>query len=269
MAKSDELNAFLGVAAAEPAAPEPEAQPAPVESTPEPAAAPAKPETKPAAAEPDDAAPEQSEDGKIAFQAFERERARRQDWKEKAVRAETERDELRRQLEEAKRAPPAAATPPAPPQPIDPAADPQGFVNRIQGVVLNERLNQSEMMLREKLGDDPVNAIITEFKQASAANPSLIQQLYAQVHPYQWAAKQVDILRAQREIGDDPAAYRARIEAEARAKWDAEHAANGTAQPRVSPAAGMPPSLANARSVAGRAAPAFTGPTPLQDILRR
>jgi len=251
---------------------EAEAAPAaPVESTPAaPPTVEAKPEPEAAkpAADADDAhdAPE-PEDGKIAFQAFERERARRQDWKEQAIRAQTERDELRKQLEEAKKAPPAA--PPAPPQQREipnPAVDPQAYVawaeqERVKAEI-NQRLNFSEMLVRKELGPEKVAAIIEEFKEAAKANPQLTQQLYAEPHPYEWAAKQVEILRAQREIGTDPAAYRAKIIAEFQAEAKAAEA-----PPKVSPAAGMAPSLASARSAAPRNAAAFTGPPSLDDIL--
>jgi hypothetical protein len=63
------------------------------------------------------------------------------------------------------------------------------------------------------------------------------------------------------EIGTDPAAYEARL----RAKWESERG-NG-AQP--SPVAGMPPSLANARSSAPRSSNGFSGPLAMEDILRR
>jgi hypothetical protein len=88
--------------------------------------------------------------------------------------------------------------------------------------------------------------------------------LYSQTNPYAWMTREVDRLRHLREVGDDPSAYRARIEAEARAKWEAEAAAK---PPPVSPAAGMQPSLATARSVAGRTASTWTGEPSLEEVL--
>jgi hypothetical protein len=67
--------------------------------------------------------------------------------------------------------------------------------------------------------------------------------------------------RLHEEIGTDPAAYEAKI----RAKIEAERGAD----PPVSPVAGMPPSLANARSSAPRGTNGFTGPPSMDDILRR
>jgi hypothetical protein len=256
MAEKNELDAFLG-AEAEPApAPEPQA-PEP-DTTPEPDEAPAEAET-----------PDEGETPTGTMAALVDERNKRRDWKEKAVRAETERDELRKQLEEAKR---AAQQPPQqyqPPQPIDPVQQPEAFVERIQQVVLNERLNSSEMMLRREIGAEAVDAAIRDFKEAAKGDPTLFPKLYQQPDPYGWLAKHVEVLRMQREIGDDPTAYRAKL----RAEIEAELASRGDAplppQAPVSPAARLAPSLANARSAAPRASGAWSGPTPLEDIFRR
>ena len=257
----NELDAFLG-GGGEPA---PEAPPAP---------APEPQEQEQPDEDEGDAAPEQDEgedaapapkpgERTVPLAALEKVR---QDWKEKAVRAETERDELRRQLEEAKR---VAQQPPQQyqqPPPLDPVQNPEAFVERVQQVVLNERLNASEMMLRREIGAEAVDAAIAEFKQAAQADPSLFPKLYQQSDPYAWMAKQVEVLRVQREIGDDPAAYRARL----RAEIEAELAARGDAplppQAPVSPAARLPPSLANARSAAPRSNGAWSGPTPLSEL---
>ena len=75
--------------------------------------------------------------------------------------------------------------------------------------------------------------------------------------------REVERQRVLRDVGDDPSAYRTKIEAEARAKWEAE----AKAAVPVSPAAGLQPSLANARSVAGRSAATWTGEPSLEDVL--
>jgi hypothetical protein len=271
MPEPTQLDAFLAgnapeaepVAAAEPEA-KPEGEAAPVV------------ETKPDAAKPDAAKPETDDeppaarDGEaiVPRRAFEAVRHERQDWKAKAVAAETQRDELQRQLAEAKAAPAPQPTPqPAPREIPNPAVDPAGYHQWAEQerskAEINQRLNFSEMLVTKELGTEKVAALIADFKEAAQANPQLTAQLYSQPHPYEWAAKQVEIIRAQKEIGTDPAAYRARIIAE-------YTAANGNgAAPAVpvSPASGMAPSLASARSVAGRSAPAFTGPLSMDDIL--
>ena len=60
------------------------------------------------------------------------------------------------------------------------------------------------------------------------------------------------------EVGDDPAAYRAKVEAEIRAQIQSQ----APAQPQFN----VPASLNGARSVATRSAPAWTGPPPLESI---
>jgi hypothetical protein len=275
---NEQLESFLASESAPAPAPEP-ATPAAPEAPP--AASAPKPEAKPdpgakaAAAKPepeDDGEPPEPLEGEpvIPRRAYEDERRKRQDWKARAVEAETKHKELVRQLEDAQRR--AAAPPPqpqAPPQPPpDPAVDPRGFAQHLvqqqQAALLNERLNNSEMLLREKIGDEKLSEYVNEFRSMAEADPTLFGKLYSQPHPYNWLTREVDRLRLVRDVGDDPAAFRSKIEAEARAKWEAEAKA---APPPVSPAAGLQPSLATARSVAGRTAGAWTGEPSLEDVL--
>jgi hypothetical protein len=275
---NEQLESFLASESAPAPAPEP-ATPAAPEAPP--AASAPKPEAKPdpgakaAAAKPepeDDGEPPEPLEGEpvIPRRAYEDERRKRQDWKARAVEAETKHKELMRQLEDAQRR--ATAPPPqpqAPPQPPpDPAVDPRGFAQHLvqqqQQALLNERLNNSEMLLREKIGDEKLSEYVNEFRSMAEADPTLFGKLYSQPHPYNWLTREVDRLRLVRDVGDDPAAFRSKIEAEARARWEAE----AKAQPApVSPAAGMQPSLATARSVAGRSAGAWTGEPSLEDVL--
>ena len=254
-------------------APEPEAAAAPeakapVESKPAAKADKAKPEPE------EDTDPPEPIDGEpvIPRRAYEDERRKRQDWKARAVEAETKHKELQRQFEEATRratAPPSTQPHAQPqPPPPDPATDPRGFAQHLvqqqAATLLNERLNNSEMMLRDKIGDEKLAEYVEDFRQMAQADPTLFGKLYSQPHPYNWMTREVDRLRLARDVGDDPAAYRERILAEGRAQWEAEAKA---APPAPSPAAGMQPSLATARSVAGRTAGAWTGEPSLDDVL--
>ena len=193
----------------------------------------------------------------------------RNDWKSKYAAEQARAELLAKQLEEAKR--PRVEPPPQPaPVPVpDFNQDPQGFIQhqavRNQQVILNERLNISEYMLREKIGSEAVDQYVKDFQEHAERDPSLWPKLYAQPTPYQWLTKEIDRRRLHSEIGDDVGAYRQKLIAEERAKWEAERT---QAQPAVSPAAGLPPSLANARSVAGRSAPAWTGEPSLDDVVR-
>jgi hypothetical protein len=269
-----ELEQFLAGETAtvteEPKAPPAEA-PAPEKAAPE---AKAEPAAKPDKAKPepeDEADPPEALEGEpvIPRRAYEDERRKRQDWKARAVEAETKHKDLQRQFEDAQRR--ATAPPPqqqAPPQPPpDPATNPQGWAQHVvqqqQAALLNERLNNSEMMLSDKIGAEKLSEYVNEFRQMANADPTLFGKLYSQPHPYAWLTREVDRLRLVRDVGDDPQAFRAKIEAEARARWEQE----AKAQPAPSPAAGMQPSLGTARSVAGRTAGAWTGEPSLDDVL--
>ncbi|ANW00680.1 hypothetical protein [Bradyrhizobium icense] len=78
----------------------------------------------------------------------------------------------------------------------------------------------------------------------------------------QWHKRQI----AQAEIGDDPAAFRARLEAELREKILAEQGGQQQAQQRQPV---MPSNMAAARNVGARSGPAWGGPSPIQDIFDR
>ena len=271
---SGQLDAFL-----KSGNPDGEASPAPEPAPPReaprtpPEAAPAKdtspardkPQAAPPAPEPDDDAdPGEAEPGQpvVPRRAYETERAKRQNWVERASRAEAERDTLAKQLEEAKKGPPPQSTPPPFAEPIDPARDPEGYTRRVRGVVLNERLNTSEMMALDKHGKEVIDRETEYFQRRTQSDPRLWAELYSKPHPYQWMIDNNATARLHEEIGTDPSAYEARL----RAKWEAERGAD---PPPVSPAAGMPPSLANARSSAPRGSNGFAGPMAMDDILRR
>ena len=104
--------------------------------------------------------------------------------------------------------------------------DPQGFIQhqavRNQQVILNERLNISEYMLREKIGSEAVDQYVKDFQEHAERDPSLWPKLYSQPTPYQWLTKEIDRRRLHSEIGDDVGAYRQKLIAEERAKWEAE-----------------------------------------------
>lgn len=259
---SDNMSRFLGDEPEDEGAPAPAAVEQPqrdFEPVPEPEPEPDAPaEPEPAPAEPVET-PAPAGGRMVPLTALEAERAKRQE-------AERKWEELQ------KKQAPAQPQQAAPAQWINPAEDPVGYHNMMQERLLNERLNTSEMLTRRELGAEKVDAAVAEFQQAAQADPTLMQKLYAQPDPYGWLMKQTEALRLQKEIGEDPAAYRARI----RAEIEAEMAAQAPAQtdtlsalplPRTSPAAGLQPSLARARSVAGRVT-VDESDQPLGDILR-
>jgi hypothetical protein len=272
-----ELDSFLsaGTQPPDPSAPAPAPpappQPGPTPPTPPPAAKPEPKDAKPEAkAEPPKPEPEPEPDDDIGHDGnmippsvFNKART---DWKSKVVEAQTQARMLREQIEAIQKQ--QAAPPPAPPayQPpvvLDPARDPVGYHNRLQEVLLNDRLNMSELMEKEKHPPEVFEAAVNEFKDMAIKDPALFAKLHQQQHPYGWLMKEVQRLRLQREVGDDPEGYKARL----RAEWEAEQQRNAEAP--ISPAAGLPPSLATTRSAAPRSTNGFSGPPPLEDIFAR
>jgi hypothetical protein len=215
---------------------------------------------------------------------------------------------LQTQLEELRKAPPAApvapaalqqpaAVPGAGPEPAapmpNPMEDPEGYARwqdqRQAMAAFNIRLETTEELLRDKEGDEAVDKAIAAFKAMVAAEEQtfgknrspLAQSLTVQRNPYKWMYSTVRKAEAEREIGGDLSAYRSKVEAEIRAKIEAEMAEKAAAgpvapaieipvvQPRAAPNVVLPKSLATATSSAPRSAPAWTGPTPLGDIVQR
>lgn len=286
----DELDSFLkegtrpeGAPAAVEAPPEPPASETPPAESKAPEAAPeaaAKaPETK---AEPEDeeVAPHAGSDNRtVPFSALEKVR---NDWKSKYAAEQARAELLTKQLEEAKRPPPAPSAPPPQQDHVvtlpDFNTDPRGFMVGLaiqhQRELVNERLNISQALLTDKIGEEKVQQYVNDFKAFAEQDETLYKQLYNQAMPYQWMTREVDRRRMHREIGDDPSAFEARIREKVLAEIAAggsngQSAPQGQMTPRGPGLPAQPPSLAGARSVAGRSSHAFTGPPSMDDILRR
>ena len=189
----------------------------------------------------------QTQERHVPLAALEAERTQRQDWKEKAIRNEEEAKQLRQQLEQFQRQPQVQQH--YQPQPIDP-------LQQVQQQLVNERFNTSEMLVKAAHAD--ADQVVEVFMEAARANPALAAALHQQRHPWDFAYKEGKRLAMLKEVGDDPAAYRAKVEAEIRAQL----------QTQAAPQLQLPQSLNGARSVAPRSAPAWTGPPPLTDIFR-
>jgi len=180
----------------------------------------------------------QAHESHVPLAALEAERKGRQDWKEKAIRYEEELKQLRQQ----------------PPQQFQPQQmDP---LQSMQQQIVNERFNTSEMLVKQAHAD--ADQVVEVFMEAARANPALAAALHQQRHPWDFAYKEGKRMAMLKEVGDDPAAYRAKVEAEIRAQIQSQ----APAQPQFN----VPASLNGARSVATRSAPAWTGPPPLESI---
>ncbi|MDH2052543.1 hypothetical protein [Achromobacter marplatensis] len=206
---------------------------------------PAEPkQAEPATGEP----PAPGHEKSVPLSALEAERKQRQDWKEKAIR-------LEEQLKAAQA-----------PQGQQQAQQPPTHIP-VEDVIINERLNMSEMMLRQTHAD--VDEKIDRFKQELDRNPALSAELKRQTHPYKWAYEYASRLQLMDEIGSDPNAYREKLKEQVKAEL-AQQAPAHTEQPAAAaaPAPRIPQSLATAHSVGARTAPSWTGPTPLDNILK-
>jgi len=123
-----------------------------------------------------------------------------------------------------------------------------------------------------KYGDDKVAEAEQAFIDAVKSqklDPADFQKVANSPNRYaaavQWHQRQL----AQAEIGDDPAAYKAKLEAEVREKVLAE-LQQGEGQQTQQRQATMPSNFATARNVANRSnGPAWSGPASIQDIFKR
>lgn len=174
-------------------------------------------------------------------------------------------------------APQAPAPQPRPAAPAatlpNPAEDPQGYHDAVQRGLssqfqrfqLETTLNFSERFLRQQHGAEAFE----ETKAWLSTKPDI--EAWAIQQPDPWAAAYTQYTREKiaDEIGDDPAAYRKRIEEEIRAEYEArsqarqdQHIPASAPQMRSAP----PAPASTARSAAPRDPQTgqFTGPAPLK-----
>lgn len=134
--------------------------------------------------------------------------------------------------------PPQAQQPPP-----DFLSDPEGalqhHLSRQEQIYNNRLLNQSEVMARDKFGDEIVNAALQAAQQAGT-----VGQFQNAPHPWgelvKWHKRQQTLQR----VGEDPDAYEARVRKEEREKVLAELKAGGANGQQAAPK--FPGSLASA-----------------------
>jgi hypothetical protein len=181
----------------------------------------------------------------------------------KAIRGENK--QLREELEQLRK---ALTQPQQPPQEAPSLwEDEQGWQQHLtqevgnsaaQWAAMNARLDTSEMLARDKFDDfDDMKA---KFLELAAANPTIAEEARADPHPWRRAymmAKNHEKMQslAAVDVNDLEAKLREQIKAELLREAEAQLPA------------GLPPSISSQRSVAGRGGPAWTGPTPIGDIL--
>lgn len=158
--------------------------------------------------------------------------------------------------------------------------NPEGATRHEVQQTVNPQLDQitqtlmanAQIVAGIKYGDDKVAEAEQAFLDAVRSqklDPADFQKVTGSPNRYaaavQWHQRQT----AQAEIGDDPAAFKAKLEAELREKITAELQSDGSQQTQQRSAV-MPSNLANARNVGNRSTgPAWNGPAPINDIFNR
>lgn len=120
--------------------------------------------------------------------------------------------------------------------------------------ILTTKVDFAEQLARQKWTD--YDDKVEHFKEAAKVNPFLIQELRNAANPAEYAYNVANKILEAKQYGQAPS--REDLEAEMRAKIMAELGIN---RPQV------PTTLATERSVGARSGPAWSGPTPLNDLL--
>lgn len=140
-----------------------------------------------------------------------------------------------------------------------------------------ERINQTMMANAQivaglKYGDDKVQeaeqAFVADMKSGKL-DPADYQRVVNSPNRYAAAAEWHKRQTAKAEIGDDPAAFKTRLEAEIREKLLAEFNGGQAQQTQQRQSGPTPSNLAGARNVGTRNGPAYAGPPSLNDIFNR
>jgi hypothetical protein len=178
------------------------------------------------------------------------------------------RQEAERQLQELQQQLAAAQQPPQPAPSIweDEEGALRHFGSQVvdvatQQATFNARLDMSEMLVRQQNSD--FEEIKGRFLEMMRENPVLQQQALSDAHPWNFAYQYVKKADRVKELG---AVDVADLEAKLREKIKAELQAEAV-QAVASPAPVVPPTLSTERNVGSRTGPAWSGPTPLADVL--
>lgn len=167
--------------------------------------------------------------------------------------------------------PPAKEEKPASP---DFWEDQDGYIaaklSPVQQEIQAQKEQVSLLLAEEKHGTEAVQAAYAAFAALRQSDPQGSEADYQSImrsrHPFNaivdWHKKR----QVADEIGNDPAAYREKLKAELLAEMQAKPADAAPATPSTPV---MPSNLAGQRNVGARSGPAWSGPTPLNDIFDR
>lgn len=211
-------------------------------------------EAAPAAEAAAGASPAPTNEAPLEHPALIGERRRRQEAERKAQELEQQIASLRQ--------------PPAPPPSMweDEQAWQQHFGNQVvaaatQEASFNARLDMSEMLVRQQNPDFEDKK--GRFLEMMRENPVLQQQALQDPHPWNFAYQYVTKADRVKELGAvDVADLEAKLREKIRAELQQEAVQAVTGAPTA------PPTLSTERSTGARSGPAWSGPTPLSDLLR-
>ncbi len=222
----------------------------------------------------------EGEGTRVPVAALQAERQKVKRYTEEVADFRKSNEALQRQVAELmQRIPPPQQQQPKPPTDFFDNPD-QAFQDRLQaslGQVLGPIEQQMQFNARlvatSMHGKDKTEAALAAFDKAAAEgqmDEATFHRVRRSPNPFHEAVQWHQSQLARQEIGDDPAAFRAKVEAEIREKVLAElqqQGNGGQAQALTPPV--TPSNLAAARNVGSRSGPAWAGPASLQDIFDR
>ena len=177
---------------------------------------------EPAPVEPEPIQPDPNANRHVPLSELMAERKKRQELERLHIEAEARAkafEQMHRQPQQA----PQYQQPQQQFEPPDFLTDPEGAISfrlqQQQQQFVNQMLNQSEIMARDKYGDDIVNAALEAVK---AAGPSTAAGFINNPHPWGEMVKWHKRQQTLQVVGDDPEAYRTKLKTELRAEIMAE-----------------------------------------------
>lgn len=174
--------------------------------------------------------------GQLAAMLAEREKRQQSEREREEARKEAER--YKRELEELRQSQ-QGKTQEQIPDPID---DGQGFQNwamtQAQQAALNAKLELSEDIVRQSVGDDAFESVKAWWLEETRRNPHLVQEGIKHRNPWRYAHQQYQKNQLLSEVGEDPAAYKERLRQELLAELQQQ--SSPEAKSKTTP----PPSLA-------------------------
>jgi len=142
----------------------------------------------------------------------------------------------------------------------------QALQEQFQHELFQTRLALSETFMRQQHEDFEDVSVV--FAEQAKRDPHLMQRLFAHPNPAQYAYQIGQQIKLMQDVGNDPAAYRKKLEEEIRAQIQAEQGGTQKTASSSQPPPQVPRSLARDVSQQPRNARGqFDGPTPLEDIL--